>query len=70
MEVAIGHGRNSFNMEKGMAWRDLEDEGFKSSTNSLPMIYIKYTIPYHTIQYRQLRRLVEVHFAEMTGDRY
>ena len=49
MEVAIGHGRSSFNMEKGMAWRDLEDEGFKSSTNSLPMIYIKYTIPYHTI---------------------
>ena len=30
MEVAIGEGRNSFNMEKGLAWRDHEDEGFGS----------------------------------------
>ena len=50
-EVAIGEGRSPFNMEKGMAWRDQEDEGFKSSTYSLTMIYIKYTIPYNTASY-------------------
>lgn len=28
MEVVIGEGRSLFNMEKGMVWRDYEDEGF------------------------------------------
>ena len=30
MEVAIGEGRRAFNMEKGMAQRDQEDEEFAS----------------------------------------
>ena len=30
MEVAIGEGQSSFNMKEGLAWRDQEDEGFRS----------------------------------------
>ena len=30
MEVVIGEGQSSFNMEEVMAWRDQEDKGFRS----------------------------------------
>ena len=35
MEVAIGEGRTSFNMEEGMAWRDQEERDMDQSFKEL-----------------------------------